>query len=163
MGRHEVAALPGAEGDLQQITGVQPQDGTPVRGEVTDLPKTRGDPAGGVGVRSVEEMVNLAGLLPPLVDRGDLRGQHESGCRPARRRQRPQDVSLKVGTQPEQTRLGRHELGGDLLRPGRVGEVTGADHCDALARRPPGQMLQVAVPAAGSGVLGVDVQVRKKA
>ncbi len=162
MRRHEVTVLPRAERDLQEVTGVQPQDGTPVRGQIADLRKTRGDPASGVGVRGVEEMVDLAGPLPPLVDRGDFRGQHEPGRLPTGRGQRPQDVRLEVWTQPEQAGLGRHELGGDLLRPYGMGEIARTDHSDPLACRPPGQMLQVAVPAACPGVLGMDMQICKK-
>src|SRR4029453_13418505 len=62
--------------------------------------------------------------------------------------------------QPEQPRLGRDQGRLQLLEPPRVGEVPGADHADALAPPHQGQVLQVAVPTAGSRVLRVDVEVR---
>src|SRR5215471_14619670 len=43
-----------------------------------------------------------------------------------------------------------------------MGEVAGADHGDAFARRPPGQRPGVAVLAAGAREAGVDVKVRVK-
>src|SRR4029450_114693 len=53
----------------------------------------------------------------------------------------------------------RHQGRLQLLEPPGVGEVPGADHADALAPPDQGQMLQVAVPATGSRVLRVDVEV----
>src|SRR6185437_6727364 len=59
-------------------------------------------------------------------------------------------------------RLGGLERLGEFGGPGRMGEVAGADHGDALAHRPPGQRPGVAVLAAGPGEARVDVQVRVK-
>jgi hypothetical protein len=40
-----------------------------------------------------------------------------------------------------------------------VREVTGADYRDALTPGPPREVLQIAVPAAGSGVPGMNMQI----
>jgi hypothetical protein len=66
---YQVAAVAGAERDLQQVPGVESEDRPAVRGEVTDLRQRRRDPPGGLAVRRVEQMVDLAGPLTLLVDR----------------------------------------------------------------------------------------------
>ena len=63
---------------------------------------------------------------------------------------------------PEEETLRREELLLQLLPPGGVGEVPGAHQSDALFPGPQVQVGQVAVPAGGPGVAGVDVQVRVK-
>src|SRR5437879_2130298 len=40
--------------------------------------------------------------------------------------------------------------------------IPGADHCDALAGRPPGKMLKVEVAAGGAGIFGVHMQIGMK-
>ena len=44
--RHQVAALAGLQGDLQQVARVQPEDRPAVRAEVADPPERRGEPRG---------------------------------------------------------------------------------------------------------------------
>jgi hypothetical protein len=41
-------------------------------------------------------------------------------------------------------------------------KVPGADYGDALSARPPGEVLKVAVPAAGTRKLRVDMEIRVK-
>jgi hypothetical protein len=40
-----------------------------------------------------------------------------------------------------------------------MGEVTGTEQAHPLALRPPGKVLQLEIPAAGTGVLGMNVEV----
>ena len=70
--------------------------------------------------------------------------------------------SLGVLAEPEQAGLGRDQGLLQLIRPAGMSEIAGADDGDPLAERPPGQMLDVAVPATGAGESGVDVQVGVK-
>ena len=69
------------------------------------------------------------------------------------------DALLDIRAQAEQPGLGRDELLLQLGRPGRVAEVAGADDADALARRPPGQVLEIEVPAGRAGIFRMHVQV----
>ena len=159
MGGDEVAAQPALERGLQQIAGVEPQDRPAVGGEIADLGQAAGDLADRVEVGCVEEVVHLPRAVGALVDRGDLGREQEPDGRPAGQRQAAQHPLLDLVAQPVETWLGRHELAAQLVGPGRVGEVAGPDDADALAGSPPREVFQIAVAAAGTGVLGVDVQV----
>ena len=55
--------------------------------------------------------------------------------------------------------LGRNELLLQFGRPGRVGEVAGRDHADALEAGPIGEMFEVEIPTGRARVFGVDVEV----
>src|SRR5580698_9499451 len=66
---------------------------------------------------------------------------------------------LEVRPDPEQAGLGRDQRVLQLRGPRRVGEVTGAEHGQALAQRPPGQVLDVAVLAARAREPRVDMQI----
>src|SRR5688572_29951756 len=46
-----------------------------------------------------------------------------------------------------------------MVEPARMGEVTGAEQGDALALRPPGEVVELEVPAARAGVPRVDVKI----
>lgn len=161
VGRHQVTA--GFEGDLQQVAGVEPEDGPPVGGEVADPPEAAGELLRGGEVRQVAQMVDLAGVLAVLVDGGDLAGEHEPHVAAAVRGHRRGDLPVQLGTQPQQPWFGGFEDFAQVREPGGVGEVAGPDHGDALAPRPPRQVLDVAVLAARAGVLRVDVQIGVKA
>src|SRR5262249_54860128 len=67
-----------------------------------------------------------------------------------------------VAAQTIEARLGGNELLLELGAPGRMGEVAGADHADALAARPGGEMLEIEVeiPARRPRGFRVDVQGR---
>ena len=67
------------------------------------------------------------------------------------------------GAQAEQARLGRHELVFQLGAPGRMGEIAGPDHADALAGGPCGQMFEIEIAAGRARIFRVDVQVGVKA
>ncbi len=147
-GDQEAAGTAGQR-DLQQVAGVQAQDRPAVGGQVADLGQRRGDPVRGLEARRVEQMVHLPGALVPPVDGRDFDREHE----PDRARRRPPGLSrhqplLQLGPDPEQAGLGRDQRFAQLRRPGRMGEVAGAEHGQALAQRPPGQMLDIAVLAA---------------
>src|SRR5919197_381582 len=105
-------------------------------------------------------MVHLPRLIVLLVDRGDLDGEQKTHRPAATHGQATGDALLEFRSQSEQPRLGRHQRLAQLRSPGGVCEVSGAQHGDALARSPPREVLEVAVTAAGPGVLGVYVQVR---
>src|SRR5262245_40820833 len=103
--------------------------------------------------------MDFAGAVSLLVDRRDLDLQQEPRRAVAGRRKPLLDLALDLRPQAEEARLGRHELGADLLEPRRMGEVAGADDGETLPPRPERHMLQVRVPAGGAGVLGVDVKI----
>src|SRR6185437_7355336 len=122
-----------------------------------------GDLVDGVKRRRVEQVVHLARPVVALVDRRDLRRQHEPDRRAARGRQRLVDGTLQVRPEPEQTGGLGDQLRAELLTPDRVREVAGTDDAYPLAPGPPGEVLQVAVPAASPGELGMYVQIRVEA
>src|SRR5260370_40543323 len=69
------------------------------------------------------------------------------------------EADAGVLTPAEQPRLGGNQGLRELVGPLRMREVARADDRDPLAKRPPGEMLEVAVPAAGAGESRVDVKV----
>ena len=160
---HQVAPVAAGQGDLEQVARVEPEDRPPVGGQVADPGERAGDRVDRVERRRVEQVVHLPRPVVALVDRGDLRRQHEPHRRAARGRQRAVHRALQVRPQPEQPRRVRHQLRAEFLPPHRVREVAGADDAQSLTPGPPGEVLQVAVPAAGAGELGVNVQVRVRA
>src|SRR5262245_14049736 len=103
--------------------------------------------------------MHLARPVVALVDRGDLRREHETHGRAARGRKRLVDGALQVRAQPEQPGCLWHQLRAEFLPPDGMREVAGADNAYPLAPRPPGEVLEVAVSAAGAGKFGVNVQI----
>src|SRR5258708_40331963 len=85
------------------------------------------------------------------VDRRYLRGKHEAHLAAATARRASPEPDLGVLTQPEQPRLGGNQGLRELVGPLRVREVARADDRDPLAKRPPGEIPEAAVPAAGPG------------
>ena len=59
--RHKEAARPGAEGDLEQVTGVQAEYRAPVRSQVPRLGECRGNLPRHLERGRVEEMMNFSG------------------------------------------------------------------------------------------------------
>src|SRR5580692_11465601 len=103
--------------------------------------------------------MNFPCSVAAAVDRGYLCGKHEphfSGATGGRGALQP---LLGFLAEPEQARFGRDQRLAQLFRPARVREVTRSDDRYPLTARPPGQMLEIAVPAAGAGEPRVDVQV----
>ena len=128
VGGHQIGVRAGLQRDLQQIARVQSEDRAPVRGQVPD-PAERGVEAGhGVEIGQVDEVVDLARTVVALVDRGDLHAEHEPNRwgRLQRAGQALDDVPLHRGHQAEQSVLGRDKAFPQVVRPGRMGEVTGA-------------------------------------
>src|SRR5580698_8611205 len=66
---------------------------------------------------------------------------------------------LEVRPDPEQAGLGRDQGVLQLRGPRRVGEVAGAQDGQALAPRPPGQVFDIAVLAAGPRESRMNVQI----
>jgi hypothetical protein len=66
---HQVAAGAALQGDLQQVPGIEPEDGPAVRGQVADLGQRRGDAVRGLEARRVDQVMDLAGPLVATVDR----------------------------------------------------------------------------------------------
>jgi hypothetical protein len=128
------------QGDLQQVPGVEAQDRPAVRGEVADPAQRRVEAGGGREVRHVDEVVHLAGPVVALVDRGDLHAEHEPGRTACLQRTgQPLDHLGLVG-QPEEPGRVVDQIFAQMIEPGRVGEVAGAQQRDSLAPRPPGQV-----------------------
>ena len=157
--RDEVGVRPARQGDLQQMPRVEAQDRPPVRGDVADGGELLPEPPRRLQVRGVDQMVDLPRPVPLLVDGRDLDLQQEAGRPVARGGKAALDLPLDLGTQAEQPRLGRHELGADLLEPGGMGEVAGSDDGDPLAPRPHREVLEIRVPAGRPGVFRVNVEV----
>ena len=156
---HQEAARAGGQRDVQQVTRVEPEDGPAVRGQVADPGQRRGDPVGRLEAGRVEKVVHLPGAVVVAIDGGDFHGEHEPDVTRAAGGGIAEEPLLQVGTDPEQAGLGLDEGFLQLGRPRRVGEVAGAEHPQALAQCPPGQVLDIAVLAAGPRELGVDVQI----
>ncbi len=108
-------------------------------------------------------MVDLTGAIALLVDGGDLHLQHEADRRAARRGQRPRHRLGDVVAQAKQPGLGGNQFRLQLGAPGRMGEVAGGDHADALAAGPGREMLQIEVAAGRPRIFGMNVQVGMEA
>src|SRR5215469_4914563 len=104
-------------------------------------------------------MVDFPRPLATPVDRRYLCGKHEPHLAGAAAWRVSPQPRFGVLAEPEQPRLGGDQVLPQFLRPSRMRKVARADDRDPLAKRPPGEMLEVAVPAAGAGEPGVDVQV----
>ena len=138
----------------------QTEDRSTVRAQVSDLLEARDHPPRGVEVRSVEQVMDLAGLVALLVDRRDLDLEQEADRRAAWRRHLLGDATLDVVAQAKEALLRRHQLLLQLGDPRRMREVPGADDANPLLLRPLRQVLQVALLAGRARVLRVDVKVR---
>ncbi|MGI8313178.1 hypothetical protein [Saccharopolyspora hattusasensis] len=156
---HQVGAVAGFQGDLQQVPRVQAEDRTAIRAEVADAAQPLVELLGGGEVRQVAQVVHLAGALAVLVDRGDLHGQHETHLPAAIGGHAAGEFRVQVAAQPEQAGLGWFQDLAQVREPGGVGDIARPDQRAALAAGPPGQVLDVAVLAARAGVLRVDVQI----
>src|SRR6185436_5974860 len=131
-----------------------------------DAAECRVEALDGVEVGQVDEVVHLAGAVVALVDRGDLDRELEPHrllhTREALRQPLPHRLG-PVGLELVEARLTGNESVLEVAEPGGVREVAGAEQRDAFAAGPPGQIVQVKVAAAGTGVLRVDVQIGDEA
>ena len=162
MGGDEIRAGVRFQGDLQQVPGIEAQDRPSVRVQVADPGQAVHHPLRCLEIRGVDQVMDLSCLVELLVDGRNLDRQHETHrapAAPAGRRKPLLDGPFQIGPQAEQPRLRGHELLLQLGPPRRMGEVARGDDADALLAGPDGQMLKVAVPAGGPGVLGMDVQI----
>ena len=156
---HQEAARVSRQRDVQQVAGIQAEDRPAVGGQVADLGQRRGDPVGGLEARRVKEVMHLPGALVAPVDSGDLDREHEPDGACAAGRGIAADLVFQLRPDPEQAGLGRDQGFPKFRRPRRVGEVAGAEHPQALAQRPPGQVPEVAVLAACAREFRVNMQV----
>jgi len=164
VGGNQVALVAQLADHLQQVARIEPQDGTPVGGDIADPLQAAAQTVGLVQLGHVDQMVDLARALALLVDRGNLHLEHET-----HRTQLGRAGTVCHGVvcqgcqhlvaQPEQPGAVGCQLFSDLGKPAGVGKVAGAQEPNALAHRPAGQVLQVAVAAGGAGELGMDVKI----
>ncbi len=159
VGGDEVGVGAALQGDLEQVARVEPEDRPPVRRDVADRRQLLPEAPGGVEVRRVDQVVDLARPLTLLVDRRDLDLEQEAHRTVAGGRELPLDLALDLRAQAEEPRLGGDELGADLLEPGGMGEIAGPDHRDPLAPRPQRQVLEIGVAAGRPRVAGMDVEI----
>ena len=160
MGRHQIGVRAGFERDLQQVARIEAEDRTAVRGDVADAGEPRRHAIDRLEIGRIDQMVDFAGALALLVDRRNLDLEHEPHRGAAWCRQRRHHGLLDVVAQAKEPRLGSNELVAELGAPSRMGKVAGRHHPDTLAARPGGEVLEIEIPAGGSRVFRVDVQVR---
>ena len=159
MRRHQIGVGTRVERDLQQVARVEPEDRAAVGGDVADARKALGDAVGTREIGRVDEVMDFARAPGLLVDRGNFHFEHEAHVGAAGGRKLPGDALFDVVAQAEQPGLGGNELVLEFRAPGRMGEVAGADDGDALAGCPPGEVLEVEVPAGRARIFRVNVQV----
>ena len=159
VGRHEIRTGVRLQRDLQQMPGVQTEDGPAVGPDVADGRQLVGDAAGRLEVRRVEQVMNFAGLVALFVDGRDFHRQQEARRPLTRGRQHGRDFLFQVGAQAEEARLRGHQLLPQFGGPRRMREVARSDDGDPFLPRPIGEVFQVAVLAGRARIPGVDVQV----
>ena len=152
VGGNQLRVRTGLQGQLQQVPAVQTQDGTAIRADIPHRLQPGRHLVRRLQAGEEYQMVDFPGLAVPLVNAADLPGDEKPGGFPGSR----QPQLFPQGIQP----IFR---GGQLLPhfrpPGGMGKVAGTGDGNAFFTRPPVQMGQVAVPAGGAGVTGVNVQV----
>ena len=163
MRRHEIGVRTGLERDLQQVAGIEPEDRPSIGRDIADAGEPRRDAIDRLEIGRVDEVMDFAGAVGLLVDGRDLDLEHEAHRRAAGGRQRLRDRLLDLVAQPVEAGLRRHELLLELGAPGRMGEVAGRDHADALAACPGGEVFEVEIPARRARIFRVDVQIRVEA
>src|SRR5262245_18690512 len=163
MRRHQIGMRTGFERDLQKVTGIETKNRAAVGCDIADAGEPCRHPIDGLEVGCVDQVMDFAGAVGLLVDGGDFDLEHEAYRGAARRWQRLYNRLLDVAAQAIKAGLGGDELLLELRAPGRMGEVAGADHADALAARPGGKMLEIEIPARRPRVFRMDVQVRVEA
>jgi hypothetical protein len=118
--------------------------------DIADAGEPRRHAIHGLEVGRVDQVMDFAGAVALLVDGRYLDLEHEPHVRAAGRRQRLRHRLLDVVAQAKQAGLGGNELVLELGAPGRMGEVAGADHADALAAGPGGEMLKIEIATGGA-------------
>ena len=159
VGRDEHDLLAEVEAQIEQILGVEAEDGTAVRGDVADRVELalkflcRGE------IRQAHQVVHLAHPAGFFIDIADFPGEHEADL--ARRRGEVGGLghAAVVRFQAEQPVLGRLQLLAQLGQPSRMGDVPAADHLEPLDARPVVQVFRGQLPAGRPRVRGMDVQI----
>ena len=109
VGRDEVAAGSARQGDLQEVPRGQAENRPAIRGKVADLAQRFGDPVRGLESRRVDQVVNFPGPVAATVDRGYLGREQETNLPGTTARRSAAQLTLKFGTEPEQSGFGRNE------------------------------------------------------
>jgi hypothetical protein len=161
--RHQIGVRACLERDLKQIVGVESQDRPAVGGDIADAGKSGGDAIDGGKIGRVDQVMDFAGAVGLLVDRRDLDREQEPDGRAARGRELGGDRFFDIAVETKQAGLRGNEFLLELGNPRGMREVAGRDHADALAARPIGEMLEIEIPARGTRIFGVDVQIRMEA
>ncbi len=144
----------GLQGDLQKIPAVQAQNGPPVGVEIPDGLQLVGELFSRLQGGKEDQAVNLAGSAVLFIDGADLSGKDKAGAFPG-----SPPGKLKLRTQAiEAVPLGEQALS-QLLPPGGMGEIPGAQQPDPLFAPPKLQPLGHAFPAGCPGVSGMNVQI----
>ena len=161
MGRDEHGLGADIQRHLQQVAGVQAQDGTAVGVQVAHQLQPLREAVGIVQRGHEDQVVDFAHLALTLVDGADLGLEQEERPVGVRRCLPLQEVQIlgRAGQAVQAAGLVAHQLLAQLVPPLRVGEVAGAQHVDALAAGPGRQMPGRELFAGGTGKAGMDVQV----
>ena len=161
MGRDEHGLGADIQRHLQQVAGVQAQDGTAVGMQVAHQLQPLRKAVGIVQRGHEDQVVDFAHLALTLVDGADLGLEQEERPVGIRRCLPLQKVQLlrRAGQAVQAAGLVAHQLPAQLVPPLRVGEIAGAQHVDALAAGPGSQMPGRELFAGGTGKAGMDVQV----
>ena len=133
--------------------------GRSVRLDIADGAQAGLQKFGGIESGRQDDVMHLPYAADPLVDVRYLDRQHETNRRPAGSRNLAVHRPLDLGSQPEQTLLGRLQFLLQLIHPARVNEIPGAHHPDALQLGPLVQVFQIQVPAGRPRVMGVEMQI----
>ena len=155
MGRHKNSLRADIQGKLQQIVAGYAQDRPSVGMDVPHGLQLCSHPLRRLKVRQDNEVVDLPDPALLFVDGADLPGDDKAGLRKGSCR--PGNCLLFL--QGIKALLRRHQGLPQLLPPGRVGEVPGADEADALLPSCQGQCLHRQIFAGGSGISGMNVQI----
>jgi hypothetical protein len=158
VGRDEVTAR--LQGDLEQVAGVETEDRAPVSGQVADPAQGGVEPGRRSEVGHVDQVVHLARAVVTLVDRRDLDAEHERRRRARLQRARQALGDLGLLGVAEQSGAPIDQVLAQVVEPGGVGEVAGAQQGDALAAGPPGQVGQGQITAASTREARMNVEVR---
>ena len=159
MRRNEHCLRAGIQRDFQKIVRAQAQNGPPVRVDIADGLQPFGKGRRPFEGRKQNDRVHLAHPTVLFVDAADLAAEHEFCFLRLRRLKgigHPVFVPQRIHALARLAQLLRKHL-----PPRRVREVAGANQRYALAFCPQIQHGGHAVSAGSSGILGMDVQIRR--
>ena len=147
MSRDQVGLGIGFQYDLEQIAGVQPQDGAAVGTDVADFFQLDLECLHRFQGGEEHHIVDLADFIEFLVDIADLAGQHKAHFSPAGRRDFRIDSGRNLRFEAEQPGLRRFQLFAHLLQPAGMGDVAAAHHLHSLQLRPFVKLLKIEILA----------------